>query len=215
VSRAETDAPLGRRLVLQMQSSLDGFVDAVHPDVSWQEWDWGDSTRWDADLRRDFNAVFDPVTTILLSRPMLEGGYLDHWQRAALTHRSDPDYRFAQRILDVDKVAVSAYPISTGWERTRVLAAPLTDAVAELKGEGGGDIICFGGVRFASALLEANLVDELQLFVNPTALGAGATIFAAAAGRGWRLSLEGSTPYECGIVVNRYRRAGTDRYSRR
>jgi dihydrofolate reductase len=209
VSSTGTDAPPGsridRRLILQMQSSLDGFVDAAQPGVSWQEWDWGDTTHWDTALRRDFNLVFDSVGTILLSRPMLEGGYLHHWQRAALTHRDDPHYRFAQRILDVDKVVVSRRLAGTSWESARVLAPPLSDAVAALKAESGGDIICFGGVRFASALLEANLVDELQLFVNPTALGAGATIFAAAAGQGWRFSLEGSMPYQCGIVVNRYR----------
>jgi dihydrofolate reductase len=195
----------GRRLILQMQSSLDGFVDAARPGISWQEWDWGDDTRWDGDLRRDFNAVFESVTTILLSRPMLEGGYLDHWQRAARAHRGDPHYRFAQRIMDVDKVLVSRRLAGTSRESTRVLAPPLSDAVTALKAESGGDIICFGGVRFASALLEANLVDELQLFVNPTALGAGATIFAAATGQGWRFSLEGSMPYQCGIVVSRYR----------
>jgi hypothetical protein len=64
------------------------------PGVAWQEWDWGENSRWDADLRRDFNLIFDSVATIVLSRPMHEG-YLAHWQRAALTHRGDPDYQSA------------------------------------------------------------------------------------------------------------------------
>jgi dihydrofolate reductase len=35
-----------------------------------------------------------------------------------------------------------------------------------LKAEPGDDIICFGGVRFATALLAQGLVDELQLFAG-------------------------------------------------
>jgi dihydrofolate reductase len=194
-----------RKLNLQMQTSLDGFVDAAHQGIAWQEWDWGDNSRWDPDLRRDFNRIFDSVDTILLSRPMLEGGYLARWQHAALTHRGDPDYRFAQRIMDVEKVVISNRLARTSWERTRVLGGPLADAVGSLKRESGDQIICFGGTSFASALLSADLADELQLFVNPTAIGAGSTIFAAA-DRAWRFNLTGSTPYRCGIVVNRYRR---------
>jgi len=123
---------------------------------------------------------------------MLEGGYLAHWQHAALTHRGDPGFRFEQPIMDIEKVVISKRLAKTSRERTRVLGGPLAGAVGSLKGESGDQIICFGGTSFASALLGADLVDELQLF-------------AGAAVRGWRFDLTGSAPYRCGIV-NRYRR---------
>jgi hypothetical protein len=40
-----------------------------------------------------FNALFDAVHGIRLSRPMLAEGDLDHWQRAADQHPNNPDYR--------------------------------------------------------------------------------------------------------------------------
>jgi hypothetical protein len=57
-----------RRLIVQMQISVDGIVASDPPDVDWTVWDWGPDCAWDAVLQRDFNAVYDSVDTILLSR---------------------------------------------------------------------------------------------------------------------------------------------------
>ena len=56
-----------RKLILQMQMSVDGYMSA-DTDVDWQAWDWGDRWTWDERLKRRFNAVFDTVDCILLSR---------------------------------------------------------------------------------------------------------------------------------------------------
>ena len=50
-----------RKLVLQMQMSVDGFVGA-DDDRDWLVWNWGDDNRWDEALKRDFNAHFSPST---------------------------------------------------------------------------------------------------------------------------------------------------------
>jgi dihydrofolate reductase len=85
--------------------------------------------------------------------------------------------------------------------RTSIGRGPLADEVAALKRQPGGDIICFGGVGFAAALLEAGVIDELQLYINPSVVGAGRSIFRQAR----RLQLIDATAYDCGIVVQRYR----------
>jgi dihydrofolate reductase len=194
------------QLVLQMQISVDGFVaSATHPD--WQLWGWGDDNPWDPDLRRDFNTFFEGVDAILLSRPMVESGYIDHWTRAANAHAADPFYDFARRVVAVDKVVLSDRLKSSSWPRTTVASGDLPREVAALKAKTLGAIVAFGGVRFAAALLAMDLVDELQLYVNPAALGAGAGLFDAVGFR--RLSLVGSKAYLCGQVVNRYRLSGT------
>ncbi|TIX93270.1 MAG: deaminase, partial [Mesorhizobium sp.] len=64
-----------KKLILQMQMSVDGFVGADE-DHRWQLWEWGDDSDWDDELKQDFNAVFETVDTILLSRKMAEEGYL-------------------------------------------------------------------------------------------------------------------------------------------
>ncbi|GLL02845.1 dihydrofolate reductase family protein [Dactylosporangium matsuzakiense] len=189
-----------RRLILQMQMSVDGFVSAHAADAPWQVWNWGPDWTWDARLRQDFNATFQAIDTILLSRKMAEEGYLDHWARTAEQHRDDPDWAFAARIGEVRKVVATSRPIEPRWPRTTVRRGALPDTVHALKREDGRDIICFGGAGFAGALIAEHLVDELQLYVNPAAVGAGEAIFAGH----YPLTHLDSRAYDCGVVIHRY-----------
>ncbi|UDL89398.1 dihydrofolate reductase family protein [Mesorhizobium sp. PAMC28654] len=195
-----------RKLILQMQMSVDGFVGA-HADHDWQLWNWGGDCPWDDALKQDFNAVFGGIDTILLSRKMAEEGYLTHWGKAAKNYRADSFYAFAQRIVDASKVVPTDRLKASRWERTTVVSGNLPDEVkvlkaGALKAAGQGDIAVFGGAGFASALIAAGLVDEFQLFINPAVLGDGLRIFDASSFS--KLGLLGSKAYACGMVVNRY-----------
>ncbi|TPK90079.1 dihydrofolate reductase [Mesorhizobium sp. B2-4-12] len=194
-----------KKLILQMQISVDGFVGA-NEDHDWQLWEWGDDNGWDAELKRDFNAVFAGIDTILLSRKMAEEGYLTHWGNAARKYPADPFYAFARRIVEAHKVVPSDRLKASRWERTTVVSGDLPREVAALKAGEGGDIAVFGGAGFASSLIAAGLVDECQLFVNPAVLGAGRRIFDQ--GGFGKLRLLASKAYACGMVVSRYAPAG-------
>ncbi|MFC5524152.1 dihydrofolate reductase family protein [Rhodanobacter ginsengisoli] len=195
-----------KRLVLQMQMSVDGFVGGDVPH-DWQVWDWGSDCPWDADLKRDFNVFFQTIDTILLSRKMAEEGYLNHWAGAAKRFPEDRFYAFAQKITQVQKVVLSSKLENSRWERTTVGRGDLPREVDVIKRGSGGNIAVFGGVGFASALIAADLVDEYQFFINPAALGSGQRLFAQTGFR--RLKLLGSKSYDCGIVVDRYTPAGS------
>jgi len=190
-----------KKLILQMQMSVDGFVGA-NEDHPWQLWEWGDDISWDEELKRDCNAVFAGIDTILLSRKMAEEGYLTHWGKAAKKYPVDPFFAFAQRIVEAQKVVPSDRLKASRWERTTVVSGDLPREVEALKAGEGGDMGVFGGAGFASALIAAELVDEFQLFINPAVLGAGRRIFDR--GGFGKLRLLGSKAYTCGMVVNRY-----------
>jgi dihydrofolate reductase len=51
-----------------------------------------------------------------------------------------------------------------------------------------------------SSLIEQGLIDEMNLFVNPVAIGSGMRIFKGKT----PLKRAASTAYPCGIVVNSY-----------
>lgn len=195
-----------RKLIVQMQMSIDGYVGAANESLDWQVWNWGDDWTWDAALKRDFNKVFESIGTILLSRPMIEEGYLDHWGHAATRFPADPDYAFAQRIVDTPKVVVTDKLSESRWERTTIAHGGLASSVDALKQQPGSDMITFGGTGFVSALIAEGLVDEFQFFVNPTAVGKGDALFHDTR-RGTKLRLIRSDSYASGIVVNRYARA--------
>ncbi|MDX8502057.1 dihydrofolate reductase family protein [Mesorhizobium sp. VK4C] len=194
-----------KKLILQMQMSVDGFVGADE-DYRWQLWEWGDYSGWDDELKQDFNSVLETVDTILLSRKMAEEGYLTHWGNAAKKYPKDRFYAFAQRIVEAEKVVLSDRLKASRWERTRVASGDLPREVNALKAGEGGDIAVFGGAGLASALIAAGLVNEFQLFINPAVLGSGRRIFDQGGFAG--LKLIGSKAYACGMVVNRYAPAG-------
>jgi dihydrofolate reductase len=193
------------RLLVQMQTSADGHVEAADPALQWQLWDWGPNWPWDDELKQDFNETFRAVDRILLSRKMVEQGYIDHWARTAGSHPDEPDYAFAGKVGDAEKIVFSTTHEGghLRWPRTRWAAGGLAETIARLKAGPGADLIAFGGTGFVAALAAAGVVDEYQLYVNPTAVGRGESLFRSVAG-GLRLTLVRSKPYACGIVVNTY-----------
>jgi dihydrofolate reductase len=192
-----------RKLILQMQVSVDGYVGRAGEGPNWQVWDWGPQCPWDDPLKARFDAAFADIDTILLSRKIIEGGYLDHWSQFARDYRDDPDFAFTQRIVDARKVVFSRTLQKTKWTGTELARRPLAEEISTLKAEPGRDLIAFGGAGFASALIANKLVDEYQFYVNPVALGCGLSIFREQ-GIDSSLELREAESYACGIAVVRY-----------
>lgn len=65
-----------------------------------------------------------------------------------------------------------------GWQNSTLLEGDVAGAVAALKREDGGDIHVIGSPELARTLLDAGLVDELRLMIDPVVLGGGKRIFA-------------------------------------
>jgi dihydrofolate reductase len=85
-------------------------------------------------------------------------------------------------------------------QNVRVENGDLATAVKQLKSAPGKDIVVYGGATFVSSLIEHGLIDELNFFVNPVAIGTGMRVFKGKT----PLKLAASTPYASGIVVNSY-----------
>src|SRR5256884_6596034 len=65
---------------------------------------------------------------------------------------------------------------SHGYISYAVFCLKKKHAVTRLKEQRGKDIVVYGGATFVSALLEYYLIDELNIFVNPVAIGRGMRI---------------------------------------
>jgi dihydrofolate reductase len=131
---------------------------------------------------------------------MAQGGFVAHWETAA-ERATDPRYSYANKINSKHKVVFTTTLRQSEWSNTAIANGDLSNEVTRLKDQHDKDLIVYGGATFLSSLIATALVDEFHLFINPTALGEGMTIFGSSA---MNLTLTKSNAYECGIVVNRY-----------
>jgi dihydrofolate reductase len=186
-----------RKLKLQVQISVDGFVGGPNGELDWMTWNMDDK------LASYINSLTDSSTTILLGRKMADG-FIKHWT-SMLSRPNDESYAFAKKMIDTPKVVFTktldkSDPMVMGWYNTTLAKGNLADEINAQKSEVGGDIIVYGGANFVSNLISENLIDELHLFVNPTAIGNGLQIF----NQRTKLLLQESMQYECGINVSIY-----------
>jgi len=127
-------------------------------------------------------------------------GFVQYWE-AVLTKPDSPEYEFAQKMVNMPKVVFSRSVSTMEGKNVRVENGPAIEAVKELKRQSGKDIVVYGGATFVRSLIEGGVIDELNFFVNPVAIGTGLQVFSTRQ----PLQLVSSTEYSTGTVVNTYR----------
>ena len=178
-----------RKLKLQMQITVDGFVAGPQGQQDWMT--------WDANLHPFITQLTDSSDTILMGRKMSEG-FVKYWESVK---PDSPEFEFAKKMVGMPKIVFSTTAKTIPGKNVRVESS--LDAVNKIKNQPGNDIIVYGGASFVASLIAKKLIDELNLFVNPVAIGEGLGIFNAKA----PLKLTASKAYPSGILVNSYRPA--------
>lgn len=186
-----------RKLKLQVQVSIDGFIAGPGGAMDWMTHPWDDA------LNAYVDAVTEPVDTIVLGRRLAEG-FIPNW--AAVADAGGPEAASGRFFTDTPKVIFSRRLDRSPWPNATLANGDLAEAIGRLKQAEGGDLIAYGGAELASSLVQHGLIDEFHLFVNPVALGGGLPIFGELA-EPRRLVLEEARPFACGIVALCYRRA--------
>ncbi len=181
-----------RKLKLQMQVSANGYVAGPNDELDWMTWNWSN------DLTTYVTHLTDSIDTILLGRKMTDG-FISHWDAAA-KNLNDPSRDFAKKMVDVHKVVFTKTLESSAWENTVLAKGNIADEVNNLKAQNGKDIIVYGGAGLVSSLIKEGLIDELYLFVNPTAIPQGLTIFGEAEEK-TALKVKEVKAFDCGVVL--------------
>ncbi|MBK7094534.1 MAG: dihydrofolate reductase family protein [Saprospiraceae bacterium] len=183
-----------RKLKLQVQMSIDGFIAGLNGEMDWMVWNWDD------ELKHYVSELTANVDCIVLGRKLAEG-FIPHWA-------ANPEEEGADKINSTVKVVFTktldkSDPLVAGWEKTVLATGNLSEELTNLKNNEGNDIIAYGGGTFVSSLIKEGLIDEFHFFINPVAIGSGMTIFKDLKSR-QDLKLVKSRSFECGIVVLNY-----------
>jgi dihydrofolate reductase len=187
-----------RKLKLQVQISLDGFIAGPNGEMDRMTWNWDDA------LKRYVSELTASVDCIVLGRKLAQG-FIPYWADVAADPTS-PEVDAGKQFTALPKVVFTKTLARSEWSNAVLAKGDLAEEVNALKKQNGKDIIAYGGSAFVSALIKHDLIDEFNLFINPVALGAGMPIFAnVGSPRGFVLEL--SKAFSCGIVLVKYRRA--------
>jgi dihydrofolate reductase len=201
----------GRKLVLKMSVSLDGFVCGPNGEFDWVFRSSGpDSRAWVSDILRGADAhlmgsrsfydmaSFWPFSDLPLAAPM----------------NDIPKIMCSSKGLDrsrLDRVtqALASAPDSSAlksWAEPTVLTGDLAEEINRLKAQPGNYILAHGGARFSQSLAAAGLVDEYRLGIHPVVLGQGQPLFAKL-GTPADLQLVSATTFSTGALGVVYRPA--------
>jgi dihydrofolate reductase len=137
-----------RRLRYSVAVSLDGFIARPNGDYDWIV----------MDPSIDFNAIFKEFDTAVMGRRTYEV------LRAHGGHGELPG---------IDVVVFSRSLRAATYPGVRIVNDDPREVVAELKTRNGRDIWLYGGGVLFRSLLDAGLVDTVEVAVVPVLLGAG------------------------------------------
>jgi dihydrofolate reductase len=116
------------------------------------------------------------------------------------------DGEFADKFNTMPKYVVSSTLDNPEWNNTTVLKGDAVQEAGKLKEELDGVIQVPGSLRLVQALMEGDLVDQLNLMVFPVALGTGRRLFAEMDERkDWRMT-EVKPVGPDGVIVLTYER---------
>ncbi|WP_069167187.1 dihydrofolate reductase family protein [Nocardia altamirensis] len=177
-----------RKLLLQVQTTVDGYMGGPAGEMDWM------SFNWSPDVGNYITAMTADVDTIVLGRKLAEG-FIPVWE----SRPEHEDDKTIDWMINTPKVVISKSLTESPWANATVANGDIAETIKNLKAEPGGDLIAYGGSTLVTSLIAANLIDELHLFVNPVAIGAGIPVFAA--GAYTPLRQVAATPFECGITA--------------
>jgi dihydrofolate reductase len=174
-----------RKLVLQMQSSLDGFVGGPKGELDWIFQDFDEETaKWEVETLWQAGAHLMGSVTY---RDMAA-----HWPTS-----KEP---YAPPMNQIPKIVFSRSLEKAEWGETRIVTGDLEKEIAQLKQQPGGELLAHGGARFAQSLTRSGLVDEYRFIFHPVVLGKGLRPFPdVQAPR--RLKLVAGIRFKSGAVV--------------
>lgn len=115
-----------RKLELQVQTTIDGYMSGPNGEMDWMTFQWSD------DLAARVTAITDEFDTIVLGRKLAEG-FIPHW---ASKPEHEPQAAI-DKMNNTPKVVISNSLTESPWENTVVAGGDLAETINNLKAQPG------------------------------------------------------------------------------
>ncbi|RRB07425.1 dihydrofolate reductase family protein [Larkinella rosea] len=170
-----------RKVKLYIASSIDAYIAGPNGEIDWlfTEGEFG------------YNAFMETIDTTLMGHDTykLVAGFND------FPYKNQTNYVFTRN------------PTTPEAPYVQFVSEDVASFVEQLKQQDGKDIFLIGGGQINAILLEAGLIDELQVFVHPIILGKGIPMFQPTSKPDVWQFVE-TKAFECGLVELHYVKKG-------
>ncbi len=172
--------------------TLNGFFKGLNEDVTWHI-HGGEEAEYSAENLKSGN-------TLLFGRVTYE--MMATFWPTPMAFELFPEV--AQGLHDATKIVVSRTLTATNWANTKIMGGDLMEEVPQLKQSSASDITLLGSGSILTQLLEARLVDELQIMLDPVVIGQGTPIFDQLNPK-VELTLIKNRPFKNGVMLLYYK----------
>lgn len=117
--------------------------------------------------------------------------------------QTNNEFGVADKYNRMPKYVVSTTLPNAEWSNSTLIQSNVVEEIRKLKQQPGGTIGIIGSATLVHALLEAGLVDAVQMLVHPLVLGQGARLFMEG-GRRFSMRLAESQILDNGVVFLSY-----------
>jgi dihydrofolate reductase len=178
------------KLIYITNTSLDGYIEDETGAFDWVNPD---------QVFEFITELLRPIGTYLYGRRLYET--MAYWNGPMEGYPSE-HREFARVWQKAEKIVFSRTLTEATIRNSRVERQFDVDAVRKLKQESAHDI-GIGGAELAGLALDADLIDECHLFLNPVVVGGGKPAFRTALRR--NLELLETRRFGTGVIHGRYR----------
>lgn len=180
------------KLIYITNTSLDGYIEDEAGDFGWIN---------PEQVHEFITELLRPIGTYLYGRRVYET--MTYWGSQPVEDYAPEHHReFARVWQNAEKVVFSRTLTHATTDKTRLERDFDVDEIRKLKTESEHDI-AVAGAELAGLALEADLVDECHLFLNPIIVGGGKPAFRAGVRRD--LALLQIRRFDTGVIHVHYR----------
>jgi dihydrofolate reductase len=152
----------GRKIILDLAVSLDGFIEGKNGEVDWCI----------MDPEMEFTNFLKDIDTILYGRKSY-----DLWGQYYPKNEDSESEKELWRMVHSKEKYVFSKTLKGNKNKASFINENISEEVMKIKNLPGKDIWLYGGATLITTFIDLRLVDEIRLSVHPVVLGEGKPLF--------------------------------------
>ena len=162
-----------RKIVVSEFMSLDGVIEAP------ETWQFPFQTE---EMGAITESQINGTDAFLLGRNTYEI-FAQYWPT-----QKHNEHGVADKLNSASKYVVSTTLQNADWNNSTLIKSNIIEEVRTLKQQPGSSIAIIGSAMLVHTLLDAGLIDEIQVLVHPIVLGKGMRLFVDGYCSSWKLA---------------------------